>query len=547
MKTKTNGASVFRKISSTLLLSALTMGLLVAVPAPAYAESLTLDGYTLAQARQIILTETNAARTAKGLKPLAIKTELNTVAQNWTFFMADNNKYFHNYNYTAQYPSGWQWAGENIAMGQKVTEVVDAWIASPGHYANMMNPTANFIGIGVSSVEGGQNFFTQNLAYYPVAAPTPTATPKPTATATPKPTATATPKPTATAIPTATPKPTATATPTATPKPTATATPTATPKPTATPAPTVAPVAKPVVTRIPGGDRYATSVAISQKFPRAIPVLYIVNENNHFDMASAAPAAAKQAGGMLITTQKAIPSSILAEIKRLAPKKIVVVGDTNSVSASVYTTLSKLTPSIRRDAGKDRYATSITVNTKVFPAGKTPEAYIVSGTDPAANLSGVAAAAAKKIPVFVVPSTSTKSALPAATKTALQKLGVKKVTILGDTVKISSLIESNLRSTFGTANVKRITGTNILNTSYNTNRAAFTTAKEVFLVNSNSTANALSSATLAGARNAPLYLVSTSCVPNSVLTEITRLKATRVTIVGNTQSLNDRVAKLTKC
>lgn len=51
---------------------------------------------------------------------------------------------------------GWASLGENIAAGQtSVNQVVDGWIASPGHCANLMNP--NFVHVGVACVQGNAN------------------------------------------------------------------------------------------------------------------------------------------------------------------------------------------------------------------------------------------------------------------------------------------------------------------------------------------------------------------------------------------------------
>ena len=52
-------------------------------------------------------------------------------------------------------------AGENIAMGQKTPEqVVQAWMDSPGHRANIMN--SSFTHIGVGYVASG-NYWTQQF------------------------------------------------------------------------------------------------------------------------------------------------------------------------------------------------------------------------------------------------------------------------------------------------------------------------------------------------------------------------------------------------
>jgi uncharacterized protein YkwD len=50
-------------------------------------------------------------------------------------------------------------AGENIAMGQRsAEEVVQAWMDSEGHRANILNGTFTHIGVGY--IENG-NYWTQ--------------------------------------------------------------------------------------------------------------------------------------------------------------------------------------------------------------------------------------------------------------------------------------------------------------------------------------------------------------------------------------------------
>jgi uncharacterized protein YkwD len=62
----------------------------------------------------------------------------------------------------------WQTTGENIAAGYASAEaVVDAWIGSPGHCANLLNP--QFTQVGVACVPGGSSstyssYWTMELA-----------------------------------------------------------------------------------------------------------------------------------------------------------------------------------------------------------------------------------------------------------------------------------------------------------------------------------------------------------------------------------------------
>lgn len=53
-------------------------------------------------------------------------------------------------------------AGENIAMGQRTPqEVMTGWMNSPGHRANILNPSYTQIGVGLAKSSNGSNYWTQ--------------------------------------------------------------------------------------------------------------------------------------------------------------------------------------------------------------------------------------------------------------------------------------------------------------------------------------------------------------------------------------------------
>ncbi|MEG1992568.1 MAG: CAP domain-containing protein [Acetivibrio sp.] len=57
-------------------------------------------------------------------------------------------------------------AGENIAWGQKTPkEVVEGWMNSPGHRANIMNPQFSRIGVGHSKTGNGTPYWVQLFTY----------------------------------------------------------------------------------------------------------------------------------------------------------------------------------------------------------------------------------------------------------------------------------------------------------------------------------------------------------------------------------------------
>ena len=110
---------------------------------------------------QRVIDLTNEHREANGLKPLTHDPELSRVAQQKSVDMHQNN-YFSHTSPTYGSPfdmmrdSGIEYktAGENIAQGQRTPEaVVEAWMNSSGHRANILNPDFTHIGVGVEKDE----------------------------------------------------------------------------------------------------------------------------------------------------------------------------------------------------------------------------------------------------------------------------------------------------------------------------------------------------------------------------------------------------------
>lgn len=111
---------------------------------------------------------TNIERVNNGLQPLEIDIEVSKVAREKSRDMAVNSYFDHNspvygspFDMMRSFGITYQAAGENIAKGQRSPEeVVQAWMNSPGHRANILNP--NFTHIGVGFVQEG-NHWTQQF------------------------------------------------------------------------------------------------------------------------------------------------------------------------------------------------------------------------------------------------------------------------------------------------------------------------------------------------------------------------------------------------
>jgi putative cell wall-binding protein len=196
------------------------------------------------------------------------------------------------------------------------------------------------------------------------------------------------------------------------------------------------------VPRFSGPDRYTTSAAISQMefSPLAPPVVYIANGANFPDALSGAPLAGQERGPLLLSTATSIPSSIAAELDRLNPQRIVILGGTGSISDAVARQLGTYTSGgVTRLAGPDRYQTSAAISKASFDAG-VPVAYIANGANFPDALSGAPVAGIQGGPVLLTPA----SALPQAVVDELQRLRPERIVILGGTGSVGSVVQQQL-------------------------------------------------------------------------------------------------------
>ncbi len=129
------------------------------------AENDKQTGNVLAMEREII-DLVNEIRVANGLQTLKLNEELCNVARIKSQDMHDKGYFSHTsptygspFDMMKQFGISYRTAGENIAMGYPTAEaVVDGWMNSEGHRANILN--ASFTEIGVGYVADG-NYYTQ--------------------------------------------------------------------------------------------------------------------------------------------------------------------------------------------------------------------------------------------------------------------------------------------------------------------------------------------------------------------------------------------------
>jgi uncharacterized protein YkwD len=119
-----------------------------------------------ASVRAAVVARVNAERRAAALRPLASDPSLGRAAQERVRAMASANRLSH---------SGWESAihrhdgastiGENVAFNYPSADaVVDAWMRSPGHRANMLGRSFRRIGVGCMLDTSAHMWWAQDFA-----------------------------------------------------------------------------------------------------------------------------------------------------------------------------------------------------------------------------------------------------------------------------------------------------------------------------------------------------------------------------------------------
>jgi glucose/arabinose dehydrogenase/putative cell wall-binding protein len=293
-------------------------------------------------------------------------------------------------------------------------------------------------------------------------------------------------------------------------------------------------VTTPVVNRFGGADRYATAAAISAGTSTpGVPVAYVATGVDFPDALTGGAAAAHENGPLLLVTRTTIPASTAAELDRLNPGRIVVLGGTGAVSAAVEGALDAYTSgAVERRSGIDRYETAAEVSEQAFDPG-VPAAFIATGAAFADALAGVPAAAHLDAPLLITRNT----VLPAATATELGRLKPARIYVLGGPAAVSNGVLAALDA-YTTGPVTRLSGAD----RYATAAAVatlWTRSNAVYAATGTAFPDGLAGGAAAGRLDVPLLLVRPGVVPTETGQAIIRLHPTRVTVLGGTAAVGN--------
>lgn len=142
---------------------------------PARAEAPSADAGLESQ----FVSRINSLRASKGLGQLQVSGELVGVARGWTEHMVAAGQISHNPALGSSVSGAWTKLGENVGVGYEVESLMQAFINSPAHYRNLVDPAWTHVGVGVTVATDGRIYTTHNFMALGAAAPPPTTPPAP--------------------------------------------------------------------------------------------------------------------------------------------------------------------------------------------------------------------------------------------------------------------------------------------------------------------------------------------------------------------------------
>ncbi|MCS5729037.1 cell wall-binding repeat-containing protein [Herbiconiux moechotypicola] len=305
-----------------------------------------------------------------------------------------------------------------------------------------------------------------------------------------------------------------------------------------------------------GTDRYEAASVIGEDDLAASGTAYLVSGEKFADALSAGATAAAEGAPILLTRGTELPAVVRAQLSRLKPRKIVVVGGPSSVSEGVLAAVRAAVPGadLTRVSGADRYEVSRTlVRSMDLPDGDVG-LYLANGQNYPDALSSTPAAVHLGTGVLLIDGSKP---LLSDADLAIVKSRVtrgKYVKIVGGELSVSSGIEAQLR---GVVLVQRIAGPDRYAVSAAVNEDAFDEAglhslspssgSSAYLASGENFPDALAGGAAAAISDSPLFLARRACVPEAALERIASQGVELGVILGGVNTLSERIESLTSC
>ncbi len=150
------------------------------------------------------------------------------------------------------------------------------------------------------------------------------------------------------------------------------------------------------VDRLSGSDRYATSVRITQAaFQPGVHTVLVATGTGFADALAGGAVAADRGWPLLLVPPDELPATVVRELQRLDPERVVVLGGTKALPQTIQDEISAAVRArVDRVSGPDRYATAAKI-VELLGSFPPDEVVVATGTGFADALAAAAAIAGR--------------------------------------------------------------------------------------------------------------------------------------------------------
>ncbi len=207
------------------------------------------------------------------------------------------------------------------------------------------------------------------------------------------------------------------------------------------------------IDRMSGSNRWATAACAAQvHYPTGTDTVVLARGDvagGYADALAGAVLARHVDGPVLLTAPDTLPVETAAEIDRLAPRRVIILGGSGAVSLAVERAVARHAPTVDRVAGSDRAGTAVRIAETVGPRDT---AFVVNGYAPADALVAATVAAREGAQLLL----ANPGSVPQSTLDALR--GVTDITVVGGFAAVDEAGEAALRRVVGEDHLERLGG-----------------------------------------------------------------------------------------
>ncbi|MGX9756699.1 N-acetylmuramoyl-L-alanine amidase [Clostridioides difficile] len=262
------------------------------------------------------------------------------------------------------------------------------------------------------------------------------------------------------------------------------------------------------ITELTGSDRYETAVKISKEgWKNGSDKVIIISGDVSIDGIISTPLATTYNAPILLVEKNNVPASVKAELKRLNPKDVIIIGDENSISKTTTNQIkSTVSASQTRLSGSNRYETSLLIAKEIDKNHDVDKVYITNANGGEVDALTIAAKAGQdKQPIIL----SDKDSLKNDTYKWLQSEDLQSAYFIGGPQMLSTNVINKINDiTKDSVTKNRVYGADRHETNANVIKTFYTEdeLEAVLVAKSDVLVDALAAGPLAASLKSPILI-----------------------------------------